>query len=161
MVFLTVGSSHLNFTRLIEAVDELAGSGVLQDVFAQIGNCDYVPRHCRWERHLSYELFQKNMREADYVICHGGDGTLEEGMRLQKKMIVVPRRVQHEEAPDDHQLEIVELLATKNRILGALKMEDLAVCIQRVPTWTPSPVSPRAGNPVADYINDLIRREYT
>jgi len=159
MIFVTIGSSHFGFDRLIAEVDRLAGAGLLSDVFAQIGETDYEPRHCRTERFLTPAQFQANMQKADLVICHAGCGTLEEGLRQRKKMIVVPRRGRLQEAPDDHQLEIAHLLAARNRILLAYEVEDLAACVRQAATWTPSFAPPREGNPIVEYIVDFITRE--
>jgi UDP-N-acetylglucosamine transferase subunit ALG13 len=152
-------SSHFGFDRLIVEVDRLAGAGILSDVFAQIGETNYEPQHCRTQRFLTPAQFQANMQKADLVICHAGCGTLEEGLRQRKKMIVVPRLGRLREAPDDHQLEIAHLLASRNRILLAYEVEDLAACVRQVPTWTPSFAPPRAGSPIVKYIMDLITRE--
>jgi UDP-N-acetylglucosamine transferase subunit ALG13 len=159
MVFVTIGSSTFGFTRLIVEVDRLAGTGLLSDVVAQIGESEYEPRNCTWQRFLTPSEFCAGMQNADFVICHAGYGTLEEGLRLHKKMIAVPRRIQHKEAPDDHQIEIAHLLEANNRILLAHDMDELAACVQAVPTWIPSFASPRTGNPIVDRIRQFIKQE--
>jgi UDP-N-acetylglucosamine transferase subunit ALG13 len=159
MVFVTIGSTHFPFTRLIVEVDRLAAAGVLSDVVAQIGETPYEPAHCTWQRHMTQSDFRTNMTRAAFVISHAGCGTLEEGLRLQKKLIVMPRRVASKEATDDHQLEIVRLLVAANRILVASEVEDLIACIRQVSTWLPCFATPRAGNPVADYILKFIETE--
>jgi len=159
MVFVTVGSSHFGFGRLIGEVDRLAGVGALSDVLAQIGETAYVPRHCRWHRFLTPAQMEEAMGKADLVICHAGCGTLEDGLRLRRKMIVMPRVARLKEAPDDHQWEIARLLAARNRILLAADVPDLAPCVQKVHTWSPSFAPPRVGNPVADYISEFIECE--
>jgi UDP-N-acetylglucosamine transferase subunit ALG13 len=159
MVFVTIGSSHFGFARLIVEVDRLAGAGTLSDVLAQIGETEYEPQNCRWQRFLTPDQLREHMQNADFVICHAGCGTLEDGLRLRKKMIVMPRLGRLKEAPDDHQGEIARLLAAHNRILLASEVGELAPCIQRVQTWTPSFAPPRVGNPIVDYITDFITRE--
>ncbi len=159
MIFVTIGSSHFGFARLIAEVDRLAGTGLLSDVVAQIGETEYEPQHCLWQRFLTTAQFQANMEKADFVICHAGCGTIEEGLHLHKKMIVVPRLGRLKEAPDDHQLEIARLLATRNRILLAYEVQELAACVRQVHDWTPSFAPPRVGNPVVEYITEFITRE--
>ena len=159
MVFLTIGSSEFGFIRLILEVDRLAGAGLLSDVVAQIGQTEYEPRNCTWLRSLTSSEFSANMESADFIICHAGYGTMEEGFRLRKKMIAVPRRVRHREAPDDHQFEIARLFEANNRILLAHDVDELAACVQQVSTWTPSFAPPRVGNPVADYIRQFIAQK--
>jgi UDP-N-acetylglucosamine transferase subunit ALG13 len=159
MVFVTIGSSHFGFDRLIVEVDRLAGTGALSDVIAQIGETPYEPRHCRWQRFLTPAQMDEAMGNADFVICHAGCGTLEDGLRLRRKMIVMPRMGRLEEAPDDHQWEIARLLVARNRILLASDVADLAPCIQKVHTWSPSFAPPRVGNPVVEYITEFIECE--
>ena len=159
MVFVTIGSSHFGFDRLLLEVDRLAGTGALSNVLAQIGETAHEPRHCRWQRFLTPAQMQEGMRDADFVICHAGCGTLEDGLRLRKKMIVMPRRGRLEEAPDDHQWELARLLVAHNRILLASEVQELASCIQQVDTWSPSFAPPRVGNPVVEYLAEFIQRE--
>ena len=159
MIFVTIGSSHFGFTRLIAEVDRLAGVGALSDVVAQIGETEYEPQHCFWQRFLTPAQFQANMQKADFVICHAGCGTLEEGLRRHAKMIVVPRLGQRKEAPDDHQLEIARLLTARNRILLAYEVQELAACVRQVHDWTPYFAPPRVGNSVVEYITEFITRE--
>jgi UDP-N-acetylglucosamine transferase subunit ALG13 len=159
MVFVTIGSSHFGFDRLILEVDRLAGTGVLSDVVAQIGETTHEPRHCRWQRFLPPAQMQATMQNADFVICHAGCGTLEDGLRLRRKMIVVPRLARLKEAPDDHQWEIARLLVAHNRILLASDVQELAFWIQEVHTWSPSFAPPRVGNPVVEYIAEFILQE--
>ena len=159
MIFVTIGSSHFGFARLIVEVDRLAGVGELPDVVAQIGQTNYEPQHCSWQRFLTPAEVQTNMQKAEFVICHAGCGTIEEGLHLRKKMIVVPRLGRLEEAPDDHQWEIARLLAAHKRILLAYKVQELAACVREINDWTPSFAPPRVGNPVVAYLTEFITRE--
>ncbi len=159
MVFVTIGSSHFGFDRLIIEVDRLAGTGALSDVVAQIGETVHEPRHCRWQRFLTPAQVQETMRDASFVICHAGCGTLEDGLRLRRKMIVMPRQARFKEAPDDHQWEIARLLVAHKRILLASDVQELASRVQEVHTWSPSFAPPRVGNPVVEYLTEFIRRE--
>jgi UDP-N-acetylglucosamine transferase subunit ALG13 len=156
MVFVTIGSSHFGFTRLIAEVDRLAGMGILSDVTAQIGETDYEPRNCRWQRFLTPTQMRAEMAGADFVICHAGCGTLEDGLRARKKMIVMPRLARRKEVPDDHQWEIARLLAAHDRILLANETDELVSCITSVATWSPCFAPPRVGNPVVEYVVEFI-----
>jgi UDP-N-acetylglucosamine transferase subunit ALG13 len=159
MIFVTIGSSHFGFDRLITEVDRLAGEGRISDVTAQIGETAYEPRHCQWQRFLTPAQLRDHMQSADFVICHAGCGTLEDGLRLRKKMIVVPRLGRLKEAPDDHQGEIARLLAAHNRILLAHEVNDIAPCVAKVPTWSPCFAPPREGNPIVEYIVGFITQQ--
>lgn len=159
MVFVTIGSSQFGFSRLLIEVDRLAGEGRLSDVMAQIGESDYRPWNCSWKRSLTPSEFSTWMGNADFIICHAGCGSLEEGLRHRKKIIAVPRRVCYKEAPDDHQFEIAHLLADHNRILLANDVDELAARVEEVSRWTPSFAPPRSGNPIAEYITRFITQK--
>ena len=46
-IFITLGSQKFQFNRLLKAVDELCEKGTIdaEDVFAQIGYSDYIPKN--------------------------------------------------------------------------------------------------------------------
>lgn len=46
-IFITLGSQKFQFNRLLKAVDELCEKGTVdaEDVFAQIGYSDYLPKN--------------------------------------------------------------------------------------------------------------------
>jgi UDP-N-acetylglucosamine transferase subunit ALG13 len=159
MIFVTIGSSHFGFDRLIAEVDRLAGVGDLSGVVAQIGETEYEPRHCRWQRFLTPAQLRDHMRNADFVICHAGCGTLEDGLRLRKKMIVLPRLARLREAPDDHQGEIARLLAAHDRILLAHEVKEIASCVAKISRWSPHFAPLRVGNPVVEYLADFIAQQ--
>ena len=46
-IFITLGSQKFQFNRLLKAIDELCEKGTVdaEDVFAQIGYSDYLPKN--------------------------------------------------------------------------------------------------------------------
>lgn len=127
MVFVTVGTPTQGFPRLLEVVDQLAGGGFFDDepVFMQTGSTrDFVPRHCNATAFVPRPQFEGLLMEARLIICHGGV-TLLEMIRLGKVPVVMPRRKKYGEHVNDHQLELVELLASEGRIVAAWEPRDL------------------------------------
>lgn len=59
-IFITLGSQKFQFNRLLKAVDELCEKGTVdaEDVFAQIGYSDYLPKN------FSYKSFWIGMSLA-------------------------------------------------------------------------------------------------
>ena len=133
MVFVTVGSAHQSFRRLLEAVDQIAGAGGFgqRQVFMQIGHAgEFTPSHCEYRPFLSREEFDERVREADFIICHGGATPLEI-IHKNKPAIVMPRRKQHREIMNDHQVEFVEALAAGGWVIPAMEPEDLPSAIAK------------------------------
>ena len=108
-IFITLGSQKFQFNRLLIAVDKLCEKKVIsgEDVFAQTGNSDYVPRNYSYNKFLDREEFSVEMGKADIVITHGGTGAIIGAVKKGKKVIAVPRRAKYGEHVDDHQLQLV------------------------------------------------------
>lgn len=108
-IFITLGSQKFQFNRLLIAVDKLCEKKVIsgEDVFAQTGYSDYVPRNYSYNNFLDREEFSVEMGKADIVITHGGTGAIIGAVKKGKKVIAVPRRAKYGEHVDDHQLQLV------------------------------------------------------
>lgn len=102
MIFVTVGN-QLPFNRLIQTVDAWAKSAKL-DVFAQIGDSKFKPKHIEYELFLDSQRFEDKLQKAELVIAHAGMGTIITCLDLAKQIIVMPRLAQYKEHRNDHQL---------------------------------------------------------
>ncbi len=130
MVFVTVGTGLEPMMRLLMKVDELAGAGVLDDVFVQSGNNPaFRPRHCKCESLMPLERFEAMVATAELVICHAGAGTAIQVLRAGKQAVMMPRRKKHGEVVDDHQLELVRALAEEGRVVPVYEAEELEPAI--------------------------------
>jgi UDP-N-acetylglucosamine transferase subunit ALG13 len=128
MIFVTVGNATQGFLRLLNAVDELAGEGVLkgQSVVVQSGsNSDFRSNNCVQRDFFPPDEFRELIDKADVVVCHGGAGTLSHVFQAGKIPVVMPRRKKYREAFDD-QFELVTVLARENRVIPAFEPENLA-----------------------------------
>ena len=108
-IFITLGSQKFQFNRLLRAVDELCEKGTVdaEDVFAQIGYSDYLPKNFNYKKFLDRDEFSIEMEKADIVITHGGTGAIIGAVKKDKKVIAVPRLAKYGEHVDDHQLQLV------------------------------------------------------
>ena len=108
-IFITLGSQKFQFNRLLKAVEELCEKGTVdaEDVFAQIGYSDYLPKNFNYKKYLDRDEFSKEMGKADIVITHGGTGAIIGAVKKGKKVIAVPRRAKYGEHVDDHQLQLI------------------------------------------------------
>lgn len=108
MIFITLGSQKFQFNRLLKKVDELIDAGVIKDeVFAQVGASDYVPRNYQYTQFMDREAFSAKMDECSAVITHGGTGVIIGAVKKGKKVIAVPRLAKFGEHVDDHQLQLL------------------------------------------------------
>ena len=126
MVFVCTGTQVYQFNRLLKKIDELIENGTIKDeVFAQIGSSDYLPRNYKYKRFISHEEFMDLQETANLVISHGGTGALIGASRKSKNIIAVPRLAKYGEHVDDHQLQIVKVLEGEGYIRAAYDMDDL------------------------------------
>jgi UDP-N-acetylglucosamine transferase subunit ALG13 len=100
---MTVGSV-LPFDRLVQAVDSWAGRNGREDLFGQIGQARYQPKHMEWKSLLEPLEFRRRFAEAELIIAHAGIGTILTAMELCKPLVIMPRRAALHEHTSDHQM---------------------------------------------------------
>lgn len=123
MILVTVGS--LPFTRLVRKMDEIAAQ-IEEGVVMQIANDSYLPENAEYFRFQSYVEMQKLCKRARLVVCHGGVGSILTALEGGAPVIAVPRSKRHGEAVDDHQLELIKLLAEEGRIVAVDEVDELS-----------------------------------
>lgn len=123
-IFITLGSQKFQFNRLLKAIDELCEKGTVdaENVFAQIGYSDYLPKNFNYKKYLDRDEFSKEMGKADIVITHGGTGAIIGAVKKGKKVIAVPRLAKYGEHVDDHQLQLIKQFRELNLIYACEDM---------------------------------------
>lgn len=126
MILVCTGTQKFQFDRLLKAVDALCESGAFKDetVFAQTGASGYRPRHCRFKSFLEPAEMDSLMSGADLVVTHGGSGSIMSALRLKKKVVAVPRLGSYKEHVDDHQKQLVRMLAKRGFIIACEDLSD-------------------------------------
>lgn len=131
MIFVTLGSQKFQFNRLLKEIDILIDIDIIkEEVFAQIGYSNYIPKNYKYKSFLNRDEFSNIMNRCDKVITHGGTGAIIGAVKKNKKVIAIPRNMKFNEHVDNHQYEIVNEFANMNFILGVNKIEDLNEAIQ-------------------------------
>jgi UDP-N-acetylglucosamine transferase subunit ALG13 len=126
MIFVTLGSQKFQFNRLLKAVDDLIEQGIIKDeVFAQTGYSDYIPRNFQYKAFLDRDEFAEWEAKADIVITHGGTGAIIGAVKKGKKVIAVPRLAKYGEHVDDHQLQLITEFKEQNLICGLNDCSEL------------------------------------
>lgn len=111
LVFVTVGSDHHRFDRLMEWTEEwLAGMGggvecVVQHMTSRLPSGAYGQQ--MYPRDHMLDL----MRSATVVVGQGGPGTIMDARSSGRLPVVVPRLSKLSEAVDDHQVAFTRRLA--------------------------------------------------
>lgn len=97
---------------LIENSDEIdwqIGSMIIQQDLVLPGNVHNT---------IAKDQFLQLLSCADLVICHGGNGIIAETLATGKIPLVIPRRASFGEHIDDHQVEMVQLLAERGLVIN-------------------------------------------
>ena len=114
MILITVGTEKFPFDRLMKWVSQLIAQNLIQptleEVIIQYGSCTMVPQQADNYKLLPAGQFMNLVKQADVIIAHCGEGTIDLLTNLNKPFILVPRSGKHLEHVDDHQIELAEQL---------------------------------------------------
>lgn len=116
-VFVTLGTDHHQFQRLVGWVDDWLRSRKGPDVrcLVQTGESD-VPQDERYVAYLPYPQLEAALGEADVVVTHAGSGSVLMCRRLGWRPIAVARQSRLGEHVDDHQVEFARHMAAEGYI---------------------------------------------
>ena len=122
LVFVSVGTDHHRFDRLVTWLDSWLESGRRDQVrcVMQVGT-SAKPRHAESVDYLDYTQMSELIRSAHAVVCHGGPGTIALATSVGGiRPIVVPRTRALGEHVDDHQVVFTRRIAAE----GAIDLAD-------------------------------------
>lgn len=120
----------LPFDRLIRAADAWAEANPNYEMFAQIGDGEYVPAKMHSVRMLMPAEFNAKVRIASLIVSHAGMGTVISAMQDGKRVVIMPRRAADREATTDHQVHTIEWLKGKQGVYVAESENDLPAAIE-------------------------------
>lgn len=112
MIYVTVGTMHLGFDRLLRAMDAIAAADG-EEVVAQVGHSAYRPAHCAWFDFKPRGELLALQRDARVIVSHAGIGCVLDALQTGRPLIVAPRLRAHGEHNTDHQLELAEAVARR------------------------------------------------
>ena len=124
MIFCTVGLERFPFNRLVKEVDRIAAA-ISEEVFIQLGNTDYIPKNCAWERFVSFRKMQNLIQKSRIVLAHAGAGTFLLCRSLDRIPILAPRTKSLNEHVSDHQLEFCRKLELMNKAVVVYDFKTL------------------------------------
>ncbi len=156
MIFVTVGTD-LPFDRLVRVVDEWAGHGGRQDVFAQIGASRWTPSYLPHRNFLPPDEFTRRFAEARVIVAHAGMGTILSALRWKKPILVMPRRAALGEQRNDHQLATARHLSALGKVNVAMDESELRYQLESLDVLEPrTPIGPFASVELTSALKDFI-----
>ena len=109
MILVTVGTHHQPFDRLLRAAEAVAAR-TDERVVVQRGVSGVDLPHCEVVDVVPPARLAEWMREARVVVMHAGSSSFLQARAYGRTPIVVPRRPEHREHVDDHQLRFAATL---------------------------------------------------
>lgn len=126
MIFVTVGTHEQQFNRLVEEVDNLIETKVIEEeVIIQSGYSEYIPRNCQSVKLIGYNEMEGLIKRSRIVITHGGPGSIFSALNNRIVPIVVPRNPNFAEHVDEHQIEFCKKMEKDSRILAVYDISEL------------------------------------
>jgi UDP-N-acetylglucosamine transferase subunit ALG13 len=157
MIFVTVGT-ELPFNRLVQAVDEWAFLAGRNDVFAQIGETDWKPKHIQFSQFIDPREFTERLVSASRIVAHAGMGSILTALNYGKPILVMPRSAALQEHRNDHQLATARRLLQMGRISVAFDEQELRRKLERLEELeAASRISPYADANLVSAISSFIR----
>lgn len=133
MIFVTVGTHHQPFERLLNALGNLD-----DELVVQYGPGQPPAGALHAEPFMSFDAMLDRFREADTVITHAGVGSIICASREGHVPLVVPRRHELGEHVDDHQVELTRALAQRGSVVAIWDVDRLAETVAGAPPRQPT-----------------------
>ena len=111
MIFVTVGTHHQPFDRLVNALAHRS------DAVIQYGHSTPPTGPAQAVDFLDFAEMEDHMLRADAVVTHAGVGSILLARKCGHTPIVVARRARFGEHVDDHQLELVQALEPRGQVM--------------------------------------------
>jgi UDP-N-acetylglucosamine transferase subunit ALG13 len=133
MIVVTVGTHEQPFDRLLTAV---AGLGDQEPLLVQYGTGTIASGPGKWVDFLSFDELAERAKGARAFICHAGVGSIVLARRCGHRPIIMPRRPEHGEHVDEHQLELSRRLHAAGLVTVVEDALELAAAV-RTPQAVP------------------------
>lgn len=164
MIFVTTGSSPLDFSRFVRKMDEIAGD-VGVEMIIQKGFTQYETRYARSFTFVPYEEALDYYRKAKVIVGHASAGPIMHAREFNKPLIIFPRNGEMKELIDDHQIETAKAMEGSSRMIEVIFHEDdLKAAVQRALAKAAEGLSYEA-NPslssLIEYIKEFVQRVRT
>ncbi|MEX1140865.1 MAG: glycosyltransferase [Thermoleophilaceae bacterium] len=129
MIFVTVGTHHQPFERLLDALARLDGDRLV----VQYGVGERPARASAAAAFMPFDAMLEHFRAADVVVTHAGVGSILCAAREGHVPLVVPRSAELGEHVDDHQIELTNALAKRGSVVPVWDVDELGEAIAHAP----------------------------
>lgn len=142
MILVTLGTQDKSFERLLIEIEKLIDKKIIkEEVIVQAGYTNYSSDKMKVFDYLPKNEFEKMIKKCNYIITHGGVGTIFDGLSYDKKIIAVPRLSEYKEHNNDHQIQVVDELGKEGYIIPCLEVKNLEKSIKKINEFHPKKYS--------------------
>jgi len=124
MIFVSLGTMHLDFARLVRAMDSVA-QRTGERVVMQTGLASTLPIHAEHFAFRPRTEILALIAGARLVVTHAGIGSVIDVLRTSRSLVVVPRLRRHHEHNNDHQLDLAQAVERRGWGKMVLNIEEL------------------------------------
>ena len=157
MILVMLGTQNNSFNRLLEEVQKCIDKKVIdEEVIVQAGTTKFKSKNMKIFKLVSAGRLNKYIEQANYVITHGGVGSILTCLKMGKKVIAVPRYNKYGEHVNDHQLQIVQTFDGQGFIKGIKDVSELEEAIKEIPEFKPEKFVSNTQN-VINIIDEFIQ----
>lgn len=156
MILVMLGTQKNDFSRLLKEVENCINEGIIkEEVIVQAGSTKYKTEKMKIFDLISREELDRKKEEASFIITHGGVGSILSALKMNKKIIAVPRLKKYREHVNDHQKQIVENFVNQGYIKGVFDINELKDAIQSLKDFVPKKFVSNTSN-IIKIIEDYI-----
>lgn len=148
-VFVTVGTDHHPFQRLVHWIDAWRSRrGDDVEVFVQYGTAE-PPSSVPCSPYLAYQEMQRHLDRATAVVTHGGPGCIYDARARGILPIVVPRDPGRGEHVDGHQQTFASLMGQRGHVVVPPDFRAFCQALDLSLERRPAPIASSSVEPAA------------
>ncbi len=159
MIIVLLGTFPTAFVRPLLEIDRLCRVGIIKEkVIVQSGHTKFESEFLEMRPFIPPDELTELYKEATLVITQAGTGSLLKGMKLNKKIISIPRLAKYQEVVDNHQEEILHEFTKLNYILAWTEEVTLESLLHQTYDFQPSPylsTKQKIINHLEEYIDSI------
>lgn len=157
MILVTLGTQDKKFYRLLDEIENLKNKKIIKDkIIVQAGySADYKTLNMQIFDLISKEEFDNLMKQANFIITHGGVGSILTALKYHKKVIAISRLKKYKEHVNDHQIQIINNFKKEGYIIGINDTKELKSAILKIPKFKPKEFKSNKEN-MLDLVKTLI-----
>ena len=152
MILVTLGTQKQPFPRLLDYIEK---ANIKDEIIVQSGPVEYKNKNMKFIGLVDMDEYDKLIDKSDFVIAHGGTGSVISALKKQKKIIACARITKYHEAVDDHQEELVSNFASEGYLLELTDENNLADLVKELKRFKPKKFKSNQKKFIEKLINTL------